>query len=77
MGWNSIHRVCQLGVGSVNLIPTDFILVKLTLRQIREIENLTYWHLFRDRFGLEAVADGVGEYIDGVLHTGRNSGCIT
>jgi len=28
---------------------------------VRGIENLTYRHLFRDRFGLEAVADGVGE----------------
>jgi len=36
-------------------------LVQLTLRQIREIEDLSYRNLFRDRFGLEAVADGFGE----------------
>jgi len=36
-------------------------LVKLARWQVREIEDLTYRHLFRDRFGLEAVADGVGE----------------
>ncbi|MDP3919616.1 MAG: hypothetical protein Q8R76_02260 [Candidatus Omnitrophota bacterium] len=35
-------------------------LLKLALRQIREIENLIDRHLFRDRVGLEAVADGVG-----------------
>ena len=29
---------------------------------MREIENLTYWDLFRDPFGVEAIADGVGCY---------------
>ena len=29
---------------------------------MREIENLIDRHLFRERFGLEAVADGVGCY---------------
>jgi len=35
-------------------------LVKLPLRQIREIKDLIDRNLFRDRFSLEAVADGVG-----------------
>ncbi len=36
--------------------------VPLPLRQIRKIEDLIDRYLFRDRFGLEAVADGVGCY---------------
>ena len=31
----------------------------LTRRQIREIEDLVYRNVLRDRFGLKAVADGV------------------
>jgi len=36
-------------------------LVKLPRQQKRKIENLIDRHLFCDRFGLEAVADGFGE----------------
>jgi hypothetical protein len=36
-------------------------LVKLPRGQIRKIKDLIDRHLFRDRFGLETVADGVGE----------------
>jgi hypothetical protein len=35
-------------------------LVKLTRWQVGEIEDLIDRHLFRDRFGVQAVADGVG-----------------
>jgi len=37
-----------------------FFLMKLARWQIRKIENLIDRNLFRDRFGLQAVANGVG-----------------